>query len=103
MWIGRWTGLVVIALILLVQGVRPRVPAEWLPFVSLQAGLDAAGYFTLLAGAKSAAPHITLVVASGFSVVTVLLARIVINELVSKTQWAAIGLIAAGTALLTAT
>jgi len=35
--------------------------------------------------------------------VTVLLARIVINESVSKTQWAAIGLIAAGTAVLTAT
>jgi uncharacterized membrane protein len=103
MWIGRCAGLVLIALILLIQGVRPRVPAAWLPFVSLQAGLDAAGYFTLLAGAKSAAPHITLVVASGFSVVTVLLARIVINEPVSKTQWAAIGLIAAGTALLTAT
>jgi len=103
MWIGRCTGLAVIAVILLLQGVRPRVPVEWLPFVSLQAVLDAAGYFTLLAGAKSAAPHITLVVASGFSVVTVLLARIVINESVSKTQWAAIGLIAAGTAVLTAT
>lgn len=103
MWVGRCTGLVFIALILLFQGVRPRVPAAWLPFVSLQAGLDAAGYFTLLAGANSAQPHITLVVASGFSVVTVLLARIVINEPVSKTQWAAIGLIAAGTAMLMAT
>jgi drug/metabolite transporter (DMT)-like permease len=98
--VGRCVGLVFIALMLLLQGVRPRVPAAWLPFVSLQAGLDAAGYFTLLAGAKSAEPHITLVVASGFSVVTVVLARIVINESVGKTQWAAIGLIAAGTALL---
>ena len=80
MWVGRCTGLLFIALILLVQGVRPRVPAAWLPFVSLQAGLDAAGYFTLLAGANSAEPHITLVVASGFSVVTVVLARIVIHE-----------------------
>ncbi len=103
MWVGRCTGLLFIVLILFVQGVRPRVPAAWLPFVSLQAGLDSAGYFTLLAGANSAQPHITLIVASGFSVVTVLLARIVINESVSKTQWAAIGLIAVGTALLTAT
>jgi drug/metabolite transporter (DMT)-like permease len=103
MWVGRCTGLLFIALILFVQGVRPRVPAAWLPFVSLQAGLDSAGYFTLLAGANSAQPHITLIVASGFSVVTVLLARIVINESVSKMQWAAIGLIAVGTALLAAT
>jgi uncharacterized membrane protein len=103
MWIGRWTGLMLIALILLLQGVRPRIPAAWLPFVGLQAGLDSAGYVTLLAGANSAAPHITMIVASGFSVVTVLLARLVIHEPVSKTQWAAIGLIAAGTAVLTAT
>jgi drug/metabolite transporter (DMT)-like permease len=103
MWIGRCTGLALIAVILLLQGVRPRVPAAWLPFVSLQAGLDAAGYFTLLAGAGSAAPHITMIVASGFSVVTVLLARLVIHEPVSQGQWAAIGLIAVGTAVLTAT
>jgi len=103
MWIGRWTGLVFIAVVLLLQGVRPSIPAAWLPFVGLQASLDAAGYVTLLAGANSAAPHITMIVASGFSVVTVLLARLVLHEPVSKTQWAAIGLIAVGTAVLTGT
>jgi drug/metabolite transporter (DMT)-like permease len=44
-----------------------------------------------------------MIVASGFSVVTVLLARLIIHEAVSKTQWAAIALIAAGTAVLSTT
>jgi drug/metabolite transporter (DMT)-like permease len=85
-----------------VQRAPLRIPAEWLPFVGLQAGLDTLGYIAFLAGSNSAAPH-TMVVASAFSVVAVLLARIVIDEPVSKMQWAAIALIAGGTAVLSAT
>lgn len=103
MWIGRWTGLVFIAGILLVQRTPIRIPAEWIPFVGLQAGLDTLGYIAFLAGSNSAAPHITMVVASAFSVVAVLLARLIIKEPVSKMQWAAIALIAGGTAVLSAT
>jgi drug/metabolite transporter (DMT)-like permease len=103
MWIGRWAGLAFIALILLFQQAKLRVPSEWLPFVGLQGGLDALGYFAFLAGANTAAPYITMVVASAFSVVTVLLAKLIIHEPVSKTQWGAIALIAAGTAVLSAT
>ena len=100
MWIGRWAGLVFIAFVLFLQKQSPRVPAKWLSFVLLQGLLDGLGYITFLAGSNTAAPHITMVVASAFSVVTVLLARIVIHEPVSKTQWGAIALIAAGTAVL---
>jgi len=103
MWIGRCSGLVFIAVILLLQRQRVRIPAKWIPYVGLQGLLDTAGYFTFLAGANTAAPHITMVVASAFSVVTVLLARLVISEPVTKTQWGAIALIAAGTAALSAT
>ena len=92
MWIGRWTGRAPL-----------RIPAEWLPFVGLQAGLDTLGYIAFLAGSNSAAPHITMVVASAFSVVAVLLARLIINEPVSRMRWAAIALIASGTAVLSAT
>ena len=103
MWIGRWTGLIFIAGILLVQRTPIHIPAEWVPFVGLQAGLDTLGYIAFLAGSNSAAPHITMVVASAFSVVAVLLARLIIDEPVSKMQWAAIALIAGGTAVLSAT
>jgi drug/metabolite transporter (DMT)-like permease len=103
MWAGRWTGLVFIACVLLIQRTPIRIPSEWVPFVGLQATLDTLGYIAFLAGANSAAPHITMVIASAFSVVAVLLARIVINEPVSKMQWGAIALIAGGTAVLSAT
>jgi drug/metabolite transporter (DMT)-like permease len=103
MWIGRWSGLVFIAVILVVQRAPFWIPSEWLPFVGVQGGLDALGYLAFLAGAHSAAPHITMVVASAFSVVAVLLARLIIHEPVSKMQWAAIALIAAGTAVLSGT
>ena len=70
MWIGRWSGLVFIAGLLAVQRRSLRSP-QWLPYVGLQGLLDTVGYFTFLAGANTAAPHITMVVASAFSVVTV--------------------------------
>jgi drug/metabolite transporter (DMT)-like permease len=103
MWIGRCSGLAFIAIMLAWQRQSVRIPANWLPYVGLQGLLDTAGYFTFLAGANTVAPHITMVVASAFSVVTVLLARVVIQEPVSKTQWGAIALIAVGTAALSAT
>jgi drug/metabolite transporter (DMT)-like permease len=103
MWIGRCAGLIFIAIVLALQRQPVRIPAKWMPYVGLQGLLDTAGYFTFLAGANTAAPHITMVVASAFSVVTVLLARLVIHEPVSKAQWGAIALIALGTAALSAT
>ena len=102
MWIGRWAGLVFLGAVLLLQQARLRVPSEWLPFVGLQGGLDSLGYLAFLAGAKSAAPHVTMVIASAFSVVTVLLAKFVLHEPISKLQWTAIVLIAAGSAVLSA-
>lgn len=103
MWIGRWAGLVFIALVLIVQRAPLQVPRSWWPFVGLQAGLDSLGYLAFLAGANTAAPHVTMVVASAFSVVTVLLARVIIHEQVSRMQWSAIALIAIGTAVLSGT
>lgn len=100
-WIGRWTGLVLIAGILIALRIPVRVSTKWIPFIGLQGGLDTLGYFALLAGSTTAAPHITVVVASTFSVVTVVLARIVLHEPVTKLQWASIALIATGTAILT--
>jgi drug/metabolite transporter (DMT)-like permease len=100
MLIGRWTGLVFIAGVLLIQRARLRIPSNWIPYVGLQGGLDSLGYFAFLAGANSAAPYITMVVASAFSVVTVALAKLILHEPISKLQWTAIALIAAGTAVL---
>ena len=100
MWIGRLSGLLFIALILLGQGVKLALPKPWVPYVGAQAILDTLGYFAFLAGATTAAPQVTMVVASAFSVVTVLLAWFIIREPISKLQWIAIAMIAVGTAVL---
>ena len=100
MWIGRLTGLVLLGAILIVQQVRLSIPREWVPFVGLQGGLDSLGYLTFLVGSNSAAPYVTMMLASAFSVVTVLLARFFLHEPISKLQWVAISLIAIGAAVL---
>ena len=102
MWIGRLAGLVLLGGILIAQRARLAIPREWVPFVGLQGGLDSLGYLTFLVGANSTAPYVTMVLASAFSVVTVVLARLVLHESISKMQWVAIALIAVGAAVLTA-
>lgn len=99
-WFGRWSGLAFVAAILIAQRQTLKIPMKWAPFVGLQGGLDTLGYFAFLAGAATAAPHITMVVASAFSVVTVILARLILHEPVSRLQWGSIGLIAIGTSVL---
>lgn len=99
-WIGRWTGLLFIGLVIFVRREPVRVPMKWLPFVGLQGSLDALGYFALLAGSNTVSPHITVVVASTFSVVTVVLAKFILHEEVSRLQWGCIAMIAIGTAVL---
>ncbi len=100
MWIGRWSGLVFVGFILIYQRANLKIPSEWLPYVGLQGALNSLGYLAFLAGAATVAPHVTMVIASAFSVVTVMLARLILHEEVSTTQWTAIVAIAVGTAVL---
>jgi len=99
-FIARWSGLAFVSILLWVQRTPISVPVQWLPFVCLQALLDGLGYAAFLAGARTGAPHIAMVVASTFSVVTVVLAKIVLKEPISRQQWTAIAMIAIGTAAL---
>lgn len=100
LWIGRLAGLLLVVLILGVQRHRIAIPAAWIPFVGAQGILDAIGYAAFLAGARTASPQITMVIASTFSVFTVLLAALILKEPVSRQQWLAIAIIATGTAIL---
>ena len=100
LWIGRCSGLVSISLLLLIQRRNMKVPASWLPLVLAQGLLDSAGYAALLAGLSTTAPHVAMVMASTFSVVTVVLAVLVLKEPVSQQHALAILLISAGSAVL---
>jgi uncharacterized membrane protein len=100
LWLGRLSGFLMVGIILAVQCRSIAIPRAWIPFVGAQGLLDTLGYIAFLAGLTTASPHITMVVASTFSVVTVVLAKFVLKELVSREQWLAVAMIAAGTAVL---
>ena len=104
LWIGRCSGLLFAAVVLLIQRQSPlAVPVSWLPFVIAQGMLDGAGYAAFLAGLNTVTPYIAVVVASTFSVVTVLLAKFILKEPINQLQAMAIFLIASGTAVLAGT
>lgn len=86
--------------VLLVQRAKLDLPQAWFPFLISQGVLDGLGYVAFLAGSTTAAPHVAMVVASTFSMFTVFLARVVLDEPISRGQWASIALIAIGTAVL---
>ncbi|GAB5467270.1 MAG: hypothetical protein Kilf2KO_03000 [Rhodospirillales bacterium] len=90
-----------IAALLLVPRLRRPVPWRWWPLLILQGMLDGGAYLALLAGSQSAeSATATVVVASAFCVVPVVLAWIFLREHISRGQWVAIAVIVAGVAVL---
>ena len=57
MWIGRWSGLVFIAVVLLVQRASDSHPAAWLPYVGLQGGARHARLFRFSGRAPTRLRH----------------------------------------------
>ncbi|MCH8153958.1 MAG: EamA family transporter, partial [Proteobacteria bacterium] len=54
----------------------------------------------LLAGSQGPGAEVAVVVGSGFGVVTVLLARVILREAMTRAQWAGIAAIVIGVAVL---
>lgn len=98
--IGRWAGLGFLLIVLLAKRVKPVIPPRWLAFLLAQGALDTLGYMAFMQGSVSHAPHITMVIASTFSVFTVAFARLILKEPISTLQWLAIAMISLGTAVL---
>lgn len=100
LWLGRLCGFVLVGVLLAVQRRGITIPRNWISFVAAQGLLDTLGYMAFLGGSTTVNPHITMVVASTFSVFTVVLAKFVLKEPVSGQQWLAVASIAVGTAVL---
>ena len=102
LWVGR---LISILFLLILFGFRrqaPSIPIRWWPFLCAQGILDAGGYIFLFAGSLGDGEAIVSVVAATFGAVTVILARLILNEIIKITQWAGILLIFIGVVLLAA-
>lgn len=99
-FLGRWISLACCAVLLAVRREAPRIPLRWWPALGAQGVLDGTALVALLAGSEGAGSAITAVLASTFSAVTVVLARIFIREAMSWGQWLGIAIILIGVATL---
>lgn len=101
-WMARWISLFATALFLAWKRKAPRLPIRWWPLLAVQGLLDGGAYVALLAGSHGAGSEIAVVVASSFSAVTVVLARLILREEMTWTQWGGIGLMMGGVGVLSA-
>ncbi len=99
-FLGRWISLACCILLLAARREVPRIPMRWWPALGAQGVLDGSALVALVAGSQGAGSAVTAVLASSFSAVTVVLARIFIREAVSWGQWLGIAMILLGVATL---
>lgn len=100
LWIARWVGLACLLPIVATRRRRLRIPPRWWPALCLQGLLDSGGYFALFAATARPGAELAVVVSSGFSAVTVLLARFILREAMTVAQWLGIAAIVGGVAML---
>lgn len=102
LWMGRIVSLVFLLFLFTVRRRVPSIPIRWWPFVAVQGLLDAGGYIALFTGSLGSGKETVTVVAATFGVVTILLARFILKEVVSILQWFGILLVFAGVMVLSA-
>jgi drug/metabolite transporter (DMT)-like permease len=101
LWAGRLCSLAFLVLILVFMGHKPGVDlANWWMLIAIQALLDTGGYVFLFLGSHGSNPEFAAVTGSAFGAVTTLLARYMLREAVSRTQWLGIFAIFLGIAVL---
>ena len=102
LWLGRMSGLLLLAAVFAASRTRPALPMPWWPFFAVHGLLDSAGLLFLLLGSVGELDEVTSVVASTFTMVTVGLAWFFYRERISLRRWAAIAVIFVGVGVLAA-
>ncbi len=101
--IARWISLLCIALVFLVKQQIPVITLSCWPLIALQGLMDTGAYAALAWSTQAENAELAVVTASGFSIVTVLLARYFLKENMSWPQWIGVIFIVAGVVVLSAT
>ncbi|MGC1710849.1 MAG: EamA family transporter, partial [Methyloceanibacter sp.] len=97
-WLSRIFGLVTIGAIYLLKRPRAELPARWLPLLALIGGLDVAALGSIFAAGNLPDPAFAVVVSSGFSAVSVILARAILKEPIAPVQLLGMALVFGGVA-----
>lgn len=98
----RLIGLVSLWSVLLARRRPVRFPVRAWPVLAAFGMIDTLGHLLLYTGLGLANGEYAIVASVGYTVVTVLLARIILREPVSPLQWGGIGLVVSGVGLLAA-
>ncbi|NQV47297.1 MAG: DMT family transporter [Rhodospirillaceae bacterium] len=98
---ARWVSLVAIIVVIAWRRQSWKIPMRWWPLIALQGLLDG-GAFIGLASSGGPGAEIAAVVASAFSAVTIVLARLFLKETISLPQGGGIAMIVIGVATLMA-
>ena len=99
-FLGRWISFACCILLLAARRELPRISLRWWPLLGVQGVLDGSALVAVVAASQGAASAATAVLASSFSAVTVVLARVFLREPMSWGQWSGIAIILAGVATL---
>ncbi len=100
---SRWIGLSALTLFFVHKRHKPTGVLSCWPILTLQGLLDTSAYVALMLAAQTANAEIAVVTSSGFSVVTLLLAKFFLREHISLSQWLGVILIVSGVAVLSGT
>lgn len=96
----RAAAIACICIMLLVAQERPWPPMRSLPLLALMGLLDAVALGFVLSSGSLPRPEYASVSASLFGVITIILARMILKEYVTRLQWASIGVTFSGIAWL---
>ena len=100
---GRIVGALVLIGVFLAIRTPPRMPVRAWPLILLLAVADNVGYVFVYAGLALENGEFAIVTSSAYSVVTILLARIILREPVVPLQWLGVAIVIAGIGTLSAT
>ncbi len=98
----RLIGVVVLWVVVLARPERARFPVRAWPVLASFGLLDTLGHLLLYFGLGRAHGEYAIVASVGYTVVTVLLARLFLREPVSPVQWGGVGLVVGGVGILAA-
>ena len=100
---GRVVSVLVLAAIFLALRRAPRYPVKSWPLLGVLAVADTLGYIFVYAGLAMENGEFAIVTSSAYSVVTILLARIILKEQVVPLQWLGVAIVIAGIGTLSTT
>ena len=100
LWINRLFGVVALALYIPVTRTELRLPVRWWPALLAMGILDTAAFLFLLIGSAGEGAPLAAIAVSPATIITILLAWVVLREPIPLRQWSGIIMVVGSVAIL---